>query len=123
MSALRTVTLLTIDHGSVTLPEPSWCTGHADHRPDTHRADILHTGPTHRLTHNGQPLGRALIFQAPCSELTTSAVQASVVLDFEPHRGFDAVGLYDLAASLDAAADRLRGLADQLHAVLAGGDR
>ena len=63
----RTVTLATADHGNVTLPEPSWCVGHADHRPDTFRVDLAHAGPVHRLTHNGALLWTVLLGQAPCA--------------------------------------------------------
>ncbi|MEU5115118.1 hypothetical protein AB0G64_26875 [Streptomyces longwoodensis] len=37
------------------------------------------------------------------------------------HGHHDPAGLYALAASLDAHADQLRDLADQLAAILAGG--
>jgi hypothetical protein len=48
-------------------------------------------------------------------------VQASVVLTFEPRRGYDPTDLYCLAVALDSYADRLRDLADELAAILAGG--
>lgn len=118
-----TITLPTRDHGPVTIPEPSWCVGHADHRPDTYRADLSHDGPTLSLTFCGQPIGHAVISQAPCAELGTRDVLASVVLDFEGvPGGFTPAGLYDFAAALDSSADRFRDLADELAEILAGGE-
>ncbi|MYU22712.1 hypothetical protein [Streptomyces sp. SID8352] len=38
-----TVTLRTIDHGQVTVPEPAWCTGH-DNDPVNALADLTHNG-------------------------------------------------------------------------------
>lgn len=43
-AAGRTVTVQTLDHGEVTMPEPSWCTGH-DRHPVGYRADVQHVGP------------------------------------------------------------------------------
>lgn len=37
------VTLQTLDHGPVTVAEPSWCRGH-DGEPVVHRADVTHRG-------------------------------------------------------------------------------
>jgi len=122
MSAPRTVTLPTIDHGDVTLPEPSWCIGHADDRPD-HRADILHRGPDVTLTFRGHHITDACLVQSPFSTVdipelgsSTPGVSISVIA-----RTLDPAGLYDLAAALDGYADRLRGLADELTEILAGG--
>lgn len=117
----RLITLPTLDHGDVTLPEPSWCIGHADHRPDTYRVDLAHNTPVVPLTVRGRTIGRAVITQAPCAELSTREIQASVVLSYEGIDGFDPAGLYDFAAELDTHADRLRALADELTAILTGG--
>ncbi|MBT2673972.1 hypothetical protein J7E95_24755 [Streptomyces sp. ISL-14] len=117
----RTVTLPTLDHGDVTLPEPSWCAGHPDPRPQ-YRTDLTHYGPEHRLTFNGDELFRLMLGQSPHAEETSREVCAYV--EQSGYTGSLApAGLYDLAATLDAHADRLRDLADQLAAVLAGGDR
>ncbi|MGW5215135.1 DUF6907 domain-containing protein [Streptomyces sp. NPDC004051] len=114
----RTVTLATIDHGDVTLPEPSWCVGHADHRPDTYRTDIAHNAPEIALTVHGRTIGHAVVSQAPCAERSTREIQAFVVLSYEGAGGFDPAGLYDFAAELDTHADRLRDLADQLAVIV-----
>lgn len=42
MSAPRIVSVRTVDHGVVDLPEPSWCV--KAHRDDVYRADIHHQG-------------------------------------------------------------------------------
>ncbi|MFD9442677.1 DUF6907 domain-containing protein [Streptomyces sp. NPDC060006] len=121
MSEPRTVTLPTRDAGEVTLPEPSWCTGHADHRPDAYRADLTHYGPRVDFTLCGRTIGFAQLAQAPCSERASRAVEMDVALSYEPVGGLTPAGLYDLAADMDTHADRLRDLAAQLDALLAGG--
>lgn len=122
-TAPRTVTLPTIDHGDVTTPEPAWCIGHPNHRPDSYRADILHKGPDLTLTFRGTEVMVAGLAQSPYatypdSELGGRTVGVSV---YPPGRTITPVALYDLAAALDTYADRLRDLADQLHTLLAGG--
>ncbi|MGV9281649.1 DUF6907 domain-containing protein [Streptomyces sp. NPDC003730] len=119
-SGLGTITLPTADHGDVTLPEPSWCAGHADHRPDTERVDLGHSGPEAVLKFRGRVLSVACLEQAPFAAKATRDVQVSVSL---AGPALDARGVYELAADLDAYADRLRSLADQLLVILAGEDR
>ncbi|GGV34318.1 hypothetical protein GCM10010293_36730 [Streptomyces griseoflavus] len=123
MSEPRTVTLPTTDHGDVTVPEPSWCIGHADHRPEL-RADILHRGADVPLTFRAHHIMDAGLVQAPFSTVeipelcsSTTGVSISAIA-----RTLDARGVYELAAALDTYADRLRSLADQLLVVLAEGD-
>jgi hypothetical protein len=121
----RTITLPTEDHGDVTLTCPAWCMGHADHRPDTYRADILHKGPDLTLTFRAAEVITAGLTQSTYAtpgtpELGGRTVGVSV---YPPGRTLTPVGLYELAASLDSYADRLRDLADQLQAILAGGGR
>ena len=123
MSEPRTITLHTADHGEITIPEPAWCIGHPNHRPDDQRADILHQGPDVALVFRGHDIGDAALVQSPFStleipELCSSTPGVSVSLI---SRTLDPVGLYDFAATLDGYADRLRDLADQLHALLGGG--
>lgn len=119
----RTVTLPTADHGDVTLPEPAWCAGHPNHRPDDLRADIHHAGPDVTLTWHGHHITDACIVQSPFTEIDipelssrTPGVSVSIMA-----RTLTPVDLYDLAATLDSYADRLRDLADQLSAILGGG--
>ncbi|QQM42806.1 DUF6907 domain-containing protein [Streptomyces liliifuscus] len=123
MTEARTVTLQTLDAGEVTLPEPSWCVGHADHQPDNYRADILHQGEDVVLTFRGHFITDAGLVQSPFATHAspglggrTTGVSVSVIA-----RTLDPAGLYSLAASLDGYADRLRDMADQLSAILAGG--
>lgn len=60
----RTVTVETLDHGPVTLPEPSWCTGHAA-QPVELRADLCHAGPSRTLDYDGTPLWHAEVVAYP----------------------------------------------------------
>lgn len=112
----RTVTLPTADHGDVTVPEPAWCTGHVS-MPGDLRADILHQGPDVVLAFHGHHIGEAGLVQSPFAERLSRKPGVSVSL---LSKTLDPVGLYDLAAVLDAHADRLRDLADQLTAILGG---
>lgn len=115
----RTITLATLDAGAVALAEPSWCRGHADHRPDAYRADLTHYGPEHRLTHNGAELFRLLLAQSPLAERASRDIEAYV--EQSGYTGsLDAAGLYDLAAALDSAADQMRTFADQMPAAEEG---
>ncbi|MDW4904443.1 hypothetical protein RB628_03590 [Streptomyces sp. ADMS] len=118
MTEPRMITLPTADHGPVTLDEPAWCIGHPNHRPDDRRADILHTGPDVALVFQGRDIGDASLVESPYAELPGGALGVSVSL---LGRTLDPVHLYGFAASLDTYADRLRDLADQLTALLAGG--
>lgn len=122
MTEPRTITLPTEDHGDVTLTEPAWCRGHADHRPDSYRADLDHKGPEHHLKHHGELLWTAFLGQAPCA---TSPEHRGIGLFVEQAsyaRTLNPAELYDLAATLDTHADQLRDLADQLHTLLGGGE-
>lgn len=119
MTEPRTVTLHTSDHGPVTLTEPTWCRGHADHDPDTLRVDLAHTGQEVVLRFRGQQLAHACLDQAPYAELASRDVQISVTV---PGQALDARGVYELAADLDRFADQLRALADSLLVIRAEGD-
>lgn len=115
----RSVTLPTLDHGDVTLPEPSWCAGHTDHRSDSYRVDLDHKGPEHTLSHLGEPLWKAFLGQAPFATNPAHRGVGVYVEQGSYAHTLDPAGLYELAATFEAHADRLRELADQLSAVLA----
>lgn len=121
MTEPRTITLPTADHGPVTVTCPAWCGGHRDHRPDTYRADLDHKSPEHRLTHNGELLWTAFLGESPFASRPEQRAIGVYVEQGSYARTLDAASLYDLAATFEAHADRLRDLADQLHALLAGG--
>lgn len=113
----RTVTLPTIDHGPVTILEPSWCVGHAGHDPQTYRADLLHSGPDVAFTFQGRHITDACLVQSPCADTSSRVPGVSVSVI---GRTLDPASLYELAARMDGYADRLRDLADELTAILAG---
>jgi hypothetical protein len=118
----RTITLPTEDHGDVTLDEPSWCAGHADHRPDTYRVDLDHKGVEHRLHHLGELLWTAFLGQAPYASRPEHRGIGVYVEQGSYARTLDPAGLYDLAATLETHADQLRELADQLTRILDRGE-
>lgn len=81
----RLVTLDTIDHGPVTVPEPLWCRGH-EGEPPCYRADITHNTTVVRAAtmtdrHGRVPLLQAYISHAPFADEPHPVV--SVVLDCE----------------------------------------
>lgn len=117
----RAITLPTEDAGDVTLPEPSWCVGHADHRPDTYRVDLDHKGLEHRLTHNGDLLWSAFIGEAPFASRPETRGPGLFIEEASFARTLGPAEVYDLAATFEAHADRLRELADQLADILGGG--
>ncbi|MGW4139352.1 DUF6907 domain-containing protein [Streptomyces mirabilis] len=87
MSA-RTVTLQTIDHGPITVPEPGWCRGH-EGEPPCYRSDITHNTTMVRTAATTDRHGRVQLLQAYISHapyLEQSAEPypvVSVVLDCE----------------------------------------
>lgn len=124
MTEPRLITLHTVDHGDVTLPEPTWCAGHQHHDPESERADLMHAGPAVDLVHLGDTLFSAELVQSPYA--TSSAPELggpTPGVSVHPLGAtLDPVQLYSLAADLDTYADRLRDLADQLATVLDGRD-
>ncbi|WP_236243148.1 hypothetical protein [Streptomyces sp. CC228A] len=114
MTARRTVTVRTIDHGPVTLTCPAWCTGHTGH-PAGYRADLSHTGPEHVLVHEGEPLHVAQLVRFPYGARPNTTglyvEQSGFAQTLTP------VGVDGLAAALVAHAARLRHLARELSAL------
>ncbi|MFE6817080.1 DUF6907 domain-containing protein [Streptomyces sp. NPDC057677] len=118
------ITLPTTDHGDVTLSEPGWCTGHANHIPG-YRVDLTHTGTVHDLTFEGATILDAMFSQFPHSTdpegrpdparcrtgLYIAQVGYSATLNPAEVRQF--------AATLTVHAMHLRTLADQLEAIRA----
>ncbi|MFG2678308.1 DUF6907 domain-containing protein [Streptomyces sp. NPDC048392] len=125
MSASRTVTIRTADHGPVTIPEPSWCLG--QHPDGGARIDITHAGPDVELTLPTR--------QGPVVYLATSLESRPFVPDAFLRGPFMGVGiggdwhetglpgLEAMADMLSAHADALRERARVLAAALEEGGR
>lgn len=123
MSTRRTVTILTADHGPVTLPEPVWCLGR--HPNGGARIDITHASPDQPLTLPTR--------QGPAVHLTTWLESRPYVADAflrGPFVGVEIDGaahesgpadLEAMADALEAAAEQLRGRARELAGILAEG--
>ncbi|MFI2431966.1 DUF6907 domain-containing protein [Streptomyces sp. NPDC018693] len=118
----RTVTLATQDFGPVTLPEPSWCKGHARHRPDSYRCDLTHYSAETVLAYQGDELFRVMVTESPYATRPEERPVCAYIEDGGFTGNFSPAGLYDLAATLDAHADRLREYADKLADLEAGGE-
>lgn len=122
MSAGRTVTVHTLDHGDVTIPEPVWCLGaHAD---GEHQADIWHEGEQVPLLvstpcHGMVPLLTATVVQKPFA--TDVDPHLAVVIDGEAHEltSVQVRALADDLVSLGMGA--LHWLADRIEAIEGGG--
>lgn len=118
MTAPRTVTVPTLDHGPVVMPEPAWCAGHAD-EPTELRCDTGHTGTPHPLMYEGLELAYAVLVQDPFAEVGHRGVGVLVELGPLANR-LTPAELDALAGLLVNYASTLRRLARQLSALLAG---
>lgn len=112
MTAARTVTVQTLDHGPVTLPEPSWCAGHTDQKHGF-RVDLTHVGEEHYLGPANELLLLAQFVQYPFTSAGSPDIGAYVEQVDLPST-FDPPGLDKLAAAYVEAAKQLRDLARQL---------
>ncbi|MBE8471056.1 DUF6907 domain-containing protein [Streptomyces justiciae] len=119
MSEPRTVTLTTIDHGTVTLPEPDWCAGHPDTRA-SYKVDISHDGPEHTIAPGGREMFKALLTQAPYSSQDRAIGLYIEVANLTGTCTPDEVE--ELADDLIAAAVRLRELGLELAEILRRGE-
>lgn len=120
MSAPRTVTVPTLDHGPVTIPEPAWCIGHEGLHPE-YRVDLDHRGPTLELDFGDHGLWNALLVQAPF--VTLSSRETGIHVEQLGYaKTLDPAGLDALADALVEHAAQLRTLARQLSTLLAGGE-
>ncbi|MHC3391316.1 DUF6907 domain-containing protein [Streptomyces lavendulocolor] len=118
MTAPRTVTVPTLDHGTITIPEPAWCTGHTGHQPG-YRVDITHTGPEHPFAFEDQVLLVAMLTQAPFTP--TGSQETGLYVEQTGHaRTLDPAGLTRLAAAFVIYATHLRTLERQLSTIKAG---
>ncbi|MGW3200685.1 DUF6907 domain-containing protein [Streptomyces sp. NPDC001118] len=122
MSAARTVTVHTADHGDVTLPEPSWCLG--QHPAEGYREDIEHQGEPVRLLvdtacHGQAEVLTASLFQRPFS--THGPTGPMVTVELDDWHEFTAASLAGFADSLVSfAVGPLNQLAERLRLLEAG---
>lgn len=125
----RTVTVVTTDHGPVTISEPAWCTG-VYHPDGVARADIAHTGPSIDVmvgTERGpERLTELMMWQDPFptpAATRSDDVHVSVELLDGHHFDYDAAGLEVLAVDLMEAAAKVRRVARRLASELRGDGR
>ncbi|MFG3495835.1 DUF6907 domain-containing protein [Streptomyces sp. NPDC047928] len=120
----RTVTVATLDHGPVTLPEPSWCRGH-DGEPVGFRDHVVHHGPALALTVPSRcgPVEwlYARVDEAPFRDPGAGrGVHAAVEMGGSSER-YGPEELRRLADALAAQLERVRRFADDLEALRAAG--
>ncbi|MDX2703964.1 hypothetical protein PV350_13990 [Streptomyces sp. PA03-6a] len=113
----RTVTLPTRDAGDVTLPEPAWCAGHPQPRPE-YEADLTHYGPEQPLAFGDEQLYTVVLAQNPRA-LIAPRVTRVYVEQTSWAANLDPAGLDDLAAAMVEHAAILRSWARVLASVLA----
>ncbi|MGW3330270.1 DUF6907 domain-containing protein [Streptomyces rubiginosohelvolus] len=117
MSTQRTVTVQTTDQGPVTVPEPSWCVGHAEQPVDA-LVDLGHRSTEHPLGRPTDPVGIALVSQYPHGngprDIGLFVEQTALAITLDP----DAVR--ELADDYETAAAQLRRLADWVRILQAG---
>ncbi|WP_053643541.1 MULTISPECIES: DUF6907 domain-containing protein [unclassified Streptomyces] len=112
------ITLPTIDHGDVTLPEPGWCTGHAGHIPG-YRVDLTHFGTQHDLTFEGNTLLVAMLSQDPFATVAERR-RTGLYVELADFSGtLDPAEVRQFAATLTVHAMHLRRLADDLAVIQA----
>ncbi|MFF7192674.1 DUF6907 domain-containing protein [Streptomyces sp. NPDC008079] len=130
MTAPRTVTVPTSDHGDVTIPEPAWCIGIGHDVPNL-RAEIAHQGEPFDITVNTARGPRRLLelmlwqdpFPSPASPHGATVYQVARLLDGD-HFGYDFAGLEGLVTDLLEAAGTVRRIAACLRIEYAlGGGR
>lgn len=112
MTAPRTVTVPTLDRGSVTISEPAWCIGHTEDRPEL-LSDTGHIGAPHRLDFHGEQLAYAALVQDPFVLDSDRSVGVLVEMGDLAH-ALTPAELDELAAGLVDYAGTLRRLARQL---------
>lgn len=128
MSAGRTVTVQTRDHGTVTIPEPEWCTGEG-HPDGSYLGDISHYGPDVMVTVGSWDGPRELLTLALAQHRESdrppgTAVHVTVHLADDQHSPYDEAALDQLADDMVDAAREVRHMARHLGAVSrAGGGR
>ena len=125
MTADRTVTVATNDHGPVTIPEPAWCAGR--HPAGYLRAEIAHEGPQISVMVGTDRGPRAALYlslwQDPfptpaCAH--SDAVHAAVRLIDGDTYDYDAPALERLAVDLLEAAGKVRRMARRLAVEVRG---
>lgn len=122
--APRTVTIATVDHGDVTVPEPDWCTGH-DWQPSPYRADITHNGPVIVAKVETECHGEIEFLQthlswAPFGEIEPQPYPV-VAIEVGDGHDFDPDGVRRVAKALLGHVGRLHRFADELEELRDGG--
>ncbi|KIF69230.1 hypothetical protein HY68_12560 [Streptomyces sp. AcH 505] len=112
MTAPRTVTVQTLDHGLITIPEPSWCVGHGVEPPQL-RVDTGHSGPEHDAEWNGYHFAWAALSQDPFRIKGSQGVGVVVELGGLQNR-LEPNELHQVASVLVDYASTLRHLAREL---------
>lgn len=112
----RTVTIDTVDHGTVVLPEPAWCTGHG-WQPNPRLADVTHNSVPVKASAMTEGHGLVELLVARISHAPYGTLQAephpivAVVVDIQ--HDFTPEDTAKVAQGLRAAAMRLERIAGE----------
>lgn len=121
MTAPRTVTVPTIDHGPVTIAEPDWCAGHED-QPPGYRGDIIHSTPDTVMGFRGHDMLIAALVSYPYVP-ALGGLRTGVSVAFGRFgQTLGPADLDELAAALVEHAVQLRAMARELAVILARGE-
>lgn len=123
MTRPRTVTIATVDHGAVVLPEPAWCTGHG-WQPEPYLADVTHYSVPVKATamteqHGLVQLLQARISHAPYGEQPEPHPVVSVELNGS--HDYTAEDALKVAQGLRVAAIRLEMVTGEAERLRNGG--
>ena len=111
-----TVTLQTLDHGEITIPEPTWCQGH-DGEQVVQRVDVTHVGPTVAGEYAGVEFLPACISWGPFAEQRPEPYPLADVADFP---GMNPDELRELASETGLHAGRIYSKANELDRIRRG---
>lgn len=117
MTASRTVTVLTKDHGPVTVSEPVWCIGDHANQQGGYRTDIIHDGRETAAWFRGHEILPVGLVAWPCAERAPKGPFMSVYMGSD-HVHCLPADLDELAAVLVEHAATLRRHARELSVLL-----
>ncbi|MER8004966.1 hypothetical protein [Streptomyces sp. NPDC094149] len=123
MTRPLTVTLDTIDHGTVTLPEPAWCTGHG-WQPNPNLTDVTHYSVPVKASAMTEARGLVELLVARISHAPYAVLQPEphpvIAVTVDVEGTFNADDMGKITQGLRAAAMRLDRLIGEVERLRGG---